>query len=126
MATQKFTCPPQASGQGTFSDDIVGLQLVGGGGFTQANFQFTTSISEKQNRNFDIGSFSDPINLDALDIENLIEAQAILSNNFRVYPNYDLSQVTNFTEYGSLTKRISTSVTRIIIVNDPYSVKFMT
>ena len=114
MATQKFTCPPQASGQGTFSDDIVGLQLVGGGGFTQANFQFTTSISEKQNRNFDIGSFSDPINLDALDIENLIEAQAILSNNFRVYPNYDLSQVTNFTEYGSLTKRISTSVTRII------------
>ncbi len=115
MATQKFTCPPTpASGQGTFSDNIVGLQLIAGGGFTQANFEFTTSISEKQNRNFDIGSFSDPINLDTLNIENLIESQAILSKNFQVYPNYDLSQITNFTEYGSLTKRISTSVTRII------------
>ncbi len=115
MATQKFTCPPTpASGQGTFSDNIVGLQLIAGGGFTQANFEFTTSISEKQNRNFDIGSFSDPINLDSLNIENLIESQAILSKNFQVYPNYDLSQITNFTEYGSLTKRISTSVTRII------------
>ena len=115
MAKQKFTCPPQpASGQGTFSDNLVGLQLLAGGGFTQANFEFTTSISEKQNRNFDIGSFSDPINLDSLNIENLVEAQAILSNNFKVYPNYDLSQVTNFTEYGSLAKRISTSITRVI------------
>jgi len=115
MAKQKFTCPPQtASGQGTFSDNLVGLQLLDGGGFTQANFSFTTSISEKQNRNFDLGSFSNPMNLDSMKIENLIETQSILSNNFKVYPNYDLSQVTNFTEYGSLTKRISTSVTKII------------
>ena len=115
MATQKFTCPPQtASGQGTFSDNIVGLQLVGGGGFTQANFEFTTSISEKQNRNFNIGTFSDPMSLKSMNIENVLEARNILTNNFQVYPNYDLSQVTNFTEYGSLTKRLSTSVTKII------------
>jgi hypothetical protein len=115
MAKTKFTCPPQvASGQGTFSDNLVGLQLIAGGGFTQANFEFSTSISEKQNRKFEIGSFSDPINLESMNIENLIEVQSILSKNFQVYPNYDLSQVTNFTEYGSLSKRISTSVTRII------------
>lgn len=115
MTTQKFTCPPQnASGQGTFSDNIVGLQLVGGGGFTQGNFEFTTSISEKQNRSFNIGTFSDPMSLESMNIESLLEAKSILTNNFQVYPNYDLSQVTNFTEYGSLTKRISTSVTKII------------
>jgi len=115
MANKKFTCPPQpASGQGTFSDNLVGLQLIAGGGFTQGNFEFSTSISEKQNRNFELGSFSEPINLDSLNIESLIESQSILTKNFRVYPNYDLSQVTNFTEYGSLTKRISTSLTKII------------
>ena len=28
MATQKFTCPVPASGEGTFSDGLVGLQPV--------------------------------------------------------------------------------------------------
>ena len=115
MATKKFTCPPQsASGQGTFSDNLVGLQLVAGGGFTQGNFEFTTSISEKQNRTFNIGTFSDPISLESLDIRNLEEARLVLSKNFKVYPNYDLTQVTNFTEYGSLTKRFSVSLTKIL------------
>jgi hypothetical protein len=115
MAVQKFTCPPQpASGQGTFSDNLVGLQLVGGGGFTQGNFEFTTSIAEKQNRTFTIGTFSDPINLDTMNIASVEEARLILAKNFSVYPNYDLSQVTNFTLYGSLSKRLSVSVTKII------------
>lgn len=114
MATQKFTCPVPASGANTFSDNLVGLQLVGGGGFTQANFQFTTSINQKQNRTFTIGTFSDPINLSTMDMESVEQARLLLIKNFRVYPNYDLSQVLNFTQYGSLTKRLSVSVTRII------------
>ena len=32
----------------------------------------------------------------------------------KVYPNFDLSQVTNFKQYGSLVKRLSSSVTKII------------
>jgi len=72
MATNKYKCPPQpASGQGTFSDNLVGFQLVDGGGFTQGNFEFTTSISEKQERTFSIGSFSEPISLDTLNISNV-------------------------------------------------------
>ena len=71
MAINKFTCPPQASGQGSFSDNLVGLQLVDGGGLTQANFAFTTNITEKQDRNFEIGSFSDPISLDTMNISNV-------------------------------------------------------
>jgi hypothetical protein len=115
MAVKKYTCPPQsASGQGTFSDNLVGLQLVDGGGFTQANFEFTTSITEKQNRNFNIGAFSDPISLDSMNIESVTESRVIQSKNFKVYPNFDLSQVTNFTLYGSLVKRISTSISHII------------
>ena len=114
MATNKFTCPPQSSAANQFSNNLVGVQLVTGGGLTQANFNFTTNITEKQNRTFTIGTFSDPINLESINIENNIEAADILANNYRVYPNYDLSQVTNFTQYGSLTKRFSVSITKII------------
>ena len=114
MAINKFTCPPQSSAANQFSNNLVGVQLVTGGGLTQANFNFTTNITEKQNRTFTIGTFSDPINLESINIENNIEAADILANNYRVYPNYDLSQVTNFTQYGSLTKRFSVSITKII------------
>ena len=114
MATTKFTCPPQSSAANSFSNNLVGVQLVTGGGLTQANFEFTTGISEKQNRTFNIGTFSDPINLESINVQNNVEAADILANNYRVFPNYDLSQVTNFTEYGSLVKRMSTSITKII------------
>jgi len=114
MAINKFTCPPQASGQGSFSDNLVGFQLVDGGGFTQGNFEFTSSITEKQDRNFEIGTFSDPMSLDSMNISSVEESKMIIANNFQVYPNYDLSQVTNFTLYGSLVLRVSGSIKKII------------
>ena len=115
MAVIKYTCPPQsATGDGTFSDDLVGFQLVQGGGLTQGNFEFTTSITEKNNRTFNTGNFSEPINLDGLGITSVSQSKVIFENNFKVYPNFDLSQVTNFTQYGSMVKRISTSVETII------------
>lgn len=115
MATKKFTCPPQtASGQGTFSDNLVGFQLVQGGGLTQGNFEFIESVTEKTNRTFSTGNFSDPINLDSLGIETINQSKTIVENNFKVYPNFDLTQVTNFTLYGSMVKRMSSSVTVII------------
>lgn len=110
----KFTCPPQASGQGSFSDNLVGFQLVDGGGFTQGNFQFTSSITEKKDRNFEIGSFSSPMSLESMNIVDIEQSKMIIANNFQVFPNYDLSQVTNFTVYGSLKLRFSNSITRII------------
>jgi len=115
MANKKYTCPPQsATGAGTFSDDLVGLQLVAGGGLTQGNFEFITSANEKSNRNFITGVFSDPINLDSIGITSIEQSKAILENNFKVYPNFDLTQVNNFTLYGSMVKRMSASVTKII------------
>ena len=115
MAVIKYTCPPQsASGAGTFSDDLVGFQLVTGGGLTQGNFEFVTSFNEKSNRTFTTGNFSEPITLDSLGIESSIQSKRIVENNFKVYPNFDLSQITNFSLYGSMVKRISTSVETII------------
>ena len=111
----KFFYPPRpGNGAGTFSDNIVGLQTVEGGGLTQGNFEFTTGVTEKVNRVFNVGAFSEPMSLDMMGIDSLEESRRILATQFRVYPNYDISQVLNFSMYGSLSKRFSVSITRII------------
>lgn len=115
MAIIKYTCPPQSvSGEGTFADDLVGLQLVQGGGLTQGNFTFSTSFTEKSNRDFIVGAFSDPITLETLNITNIEESKAILEKNYQVFPNFDLSDVSNFSMYGSLAKRFEVSINKII------------
>ena len=115
MADNKFRYPPAPpNARGTFSDNLVGLQLVDGGGLTQANFEFTTNVVEKVNRTFDTGVFSNPISLNDLDFNSIEESKIVLAKNFKVYPNYDISQVTNFAMYGSLRKRMSSSVTNIV------------
>lgn len=112
--TKYFYPPRPGSGAGTFSDNIVGLQTVEGGGLTQGNFEFTTGVTEKVNRTFNVGAFSEPISLDMLGIDDLEQSRRILATQFRVYPNYDISQVLNFSMYGSLSKRFSVSITKII------------
>lgn len=115
MAIKKYTCPPQtASGAGTFSDNLVGFQLVQGGGLTQGNFEFTESVTEKSNRNFITGSFSEPMSLDSMGIANVEQSKAIIQNNYKVYPNFDLTEVSNFNLYGSMVKRMETSIQNII------------
>lgn len=111
----KYFYPPRpGSGGGTFSDDIVGLQTVSGGGLTGGNFEFTSNVLERVVRTFSIGSFNEPITLDKLNILNEQQNRVFLSNEVRIYPNYDISQVLNFSLYGSLSKRFSVSVTKII------------
>ena len=113
-STKYFYPPRPGSGASTFSDNIVGLQTVEGGGLTQGNFEFTTGVTEKVNRKFNVGAFSEPMTLDAMNIEDLAESRRIQATQFRVYPNYDVSQVLNFSMYGSLSKRFSVSVLHII------------
>ena len=123
---KKYTCPPQtASGGGTFSDNLVGFQLVQGGGLTQGNFEFTNSITEKTNREFTTGVFSNPINLEDMGMDDVNQGKAIFENNYKVYPNFDLSQITNFTLYGSMVKRISSSIENIIN-NFPAAIESLT
>jgi hypothetical protein len=114
MAVTKYTYPKQTpAGAGTFSNNLVGFQLVQGGGLTQGNFEFTTSVTEKSNRNFGTGVFSNPISLDTLNV-NLAESASIFANTFEVFPNLDLQEVTNFTLYGPLSKRLSASAEHIV------------
>ena len=110
----RFIPNTAAIGSQTPFDNIVGLQTVDGGGLTQGNFTFTTTVSEKVNRNFNIGKFSNPISLEDLDVDSLLQSREIIAKNYRVYPNLDLSEVTNFSLYGSLSKRLSVSVTRVL------------
>jgi hypothetical protein len=111
----KYICPPQSpSGAGTFSDALVGLQTTQGGGLTLANFAFTNKITEKVNRNFDTGVFSDPITLSDLNITSTAQAQKIYDVNFKVYPNFDETNILNFVAYGPLNKRFSSAVINII------------
>ncbi len=113
--TTKYFYPPRpGSGAATFSDNIVGLQTVEGGGLTQGNFEFTTAVVEKVNRRFNVGAFSEPIDLSQLDIDNVFESRRIMATQFRVYPNFDVSQVMNFSLYGSLSKRFQVSIGHII------------
>jgi hypothetical protein len=111
--TKYFYPPRPGNGTDTFSDNIVGLQTVDGGGLTQGNFEFTVSVVEKVNRTFNIGAFDSPVSLEDLGIKNDIQSK-IISQQFRVYPNFDISQVLNFSLYGSLAKRFSVSITKII------------
>ena len=112
--TKYFYPPVPGSGSATFADNIVGLQTVQGGGLTQGNFEFTTGVTEKVNRKFNVGAFSEPMTLDSMNIEDLAESRRIMATQFRVYPNYDVSQVLNFSMYGALSKRFSVSVLHII------------
>ena len=111
--TKYFYPPRPASGAGTFSDNIVGLQVVDGGGLTQGNFEFTTGVVDKVNRTFGVGAFANPVSLEDMDVNNLLQ-NTLIQSQYRVYPNYDISQVLNFSLYGSLAKRFSVSITKII------------
>lgn len=117
MATSrtKYFYPPRpGNGEGTFSDNIVGLQTVNGGGLTLGVFDFNDIVTEKVNRKFNVGAFSEPLSLDDLGLEDVLQSRAIQATQFRVYPNYDVSQVLNFSLYGSLAERFRVSVTRIV------------
>jgi hypothetical protein len=110
----KFVPNTAASGAGTPFDNIVGLQTVQGGGLTQGNFEFTYGLSEKTNRTFNIGVFQAPVSLEDLDLDSINESRELLAKEYRVYPNFDLSNVTSFTIFGSLQKRFEVSIQRIL------------
>jgi hypothetical protein len=101
------------SGIGVF-DNLVGYQLVQGGGLTYGNFQFTPSITEKTSPSFYTNLFDKPINLLDLGISDISNVRESIANELNVVPNYDISQVFNFSLYGSLSKRFSVSITKII------------
>jgi hypothetical protein len=111
----KYACPPQsASGDGSFANNLVGFQLVQGGGLTNSNFEFSQGVVARVVRNYEAGVFSEPISLKDLQISNLEKSESIFNKNFRLYPNFDKTNILNFTNYGSLTKRLEDAALGII------------
>ena len=109
----KIVVPNTGAGFISPNEDLVGFQTTQGGGLTNTNFVWNYGVVEKIDKDYQSGVFSNPITLDDLNV-NLEEAKKALSVELKVYPAYDLTEVTNFTLYGSLTKRFSTSITQII------------
>jgi len=95
------------------NEDLVGFQTTQGGGLTNTNFIWNYGAVEKIDKDYQSGVFSNPITLNDLNV-NILEAKEALSKDLKVYPSYDLTEVTNFTLYGSLTKRFSASIAQII------------
>lgn len=105
-----YKCPPQSK---NFSDNLVGLQLTDGGGLTLGTFEFSTSVTEKVNRSFETGNFSTLFNNDSLNLNPELAA-SVFNNNFRLYPNFDETDLSNFVSYGSLSKRLEVAVNNIL------------
>ena len=110
----RIVIPNTGAGFSNPTEDLVGFQSVRGGGLTNTNFRFDTGVVEKINKDYQTGVFSDPITLDTIGVDNVEEARQALSKEIKVYPNFDLTEVTNFTLYGSLTKRLEVSLNQII------------
>jgi hypothetical protein len=109
----KIVIPNPGAGFLDPNEELVGFQTTKGGGLTNTNFIWDYGVTEKIDTDYPDGVFSDSITLDTLNVD-LEQARAALAIDLKVYPSYDLTDVTNFTLYGSLTKRLSTSVRHII------------
>ena len=117
MASNRFRYPP-APGHGgdTFSDNLVGNQFTNGSSqMTMGNFSISNDISRPNPiATQSLGSFTAPITLEDLDINNLALAKTLSSNNLEVFVNNDTSDITSFVLYGSLNKRLNVAIENII------------
>jgi hypothetical protein len=109
----KIVIPNIGAGFTDPNEDLVGFQTTKGGGLTNTNFTWDVGVVEKITKKYQSGVFSDAITLDSLGVD-VESSKLALSKDLKVYPNYDLTEVTNFTLYGSLVKRLETSVKQII------------
>ena len=109
------------SGLDGFSDKLVGNQFTDGTSqFTLGNFGISKSITDKEDQDFSLGNFSAPITLDTLssgkDEADNRDAVAIIKRNSsnKAVINFDVSDVTTFTQYGSLNERFKVAVKNIL------------
>ena len=99
-----------------FDPYLVGLQFTSEGGtplFTIGNFQITTNLTPPPKRNFQLGSFSDPLTIENLG-STLEEATQLVNDNLSIYLNLNTENLLNFTLFGSFVKFIDVSLNQII------------
>jgi uncharacterized delta-60 repeat protein len=106
-----------------YNPDLVGLQLTSDGGtplFTMGNFNITTNLDPKLNKNFITSQFSNFVSLENLDL-TVEQTQVLLQNNAEVFLNLDRSKLSYYATFGSMTEFIRVSLENIII-NWPASI----
>jgi hypothetical protein len=106
-----------------FNPDLVGLQLTSEGGtplFTMGNFNITTNLEPKTDKNFITKQFSEFITLEELNL-SVSQTETLLENNTKVFLNLDKTKLSYYATFGSLTDFIRVSLENIII-NWPASI----
>ena len=99
-----------------FSDDLVGVQLASNGGtplFTMGNFNITTNLEPKTNKNFITNNFSNFTSLNDLDL-TLAKTKELLTNNAGVNLNLDRTQLKYYSLFGALSEFVRVSLEQII------------
>lgn len=101
--------------EGDFAPNLVGFQFTDGASlFTFGNFQITTNIDSKLNKNFVLGGqWSDYYSLDNL---NLTESasQILLSNDINVKLNFNPNDISRYVYFGSFYEFTRVTIEQII------------
>ena len=113
---KKFYYPPSpGNGRGTFSDNLVGMQITDGSPqMTLGSFSISDSSASKRNISFNLGGFSGPITLEQLDAGDTNLSRQALNYSLLVDFNYDYSDISNLVLYGSLKERLRIAAQQIV------------
>ena len=115
MAKKFYYPPAPGNGKGTFSDNLVGMQITEGSPqMTLGNFSISDSSESKRNISFDLGGFSGPITLEQLDAGDTNLSRQALNYSLLVDFNYDYSDISNLVLYGSLKERLRVAAQQIV------------
>jgi len=96
-----------------FSPNLVGLQITNGSSlFTFGNFEITSNLEERFVKNYTLGSFSNPITVETINLES--NSENIESNNIKIFLNYDRKNLKNYAYFGSLKEFIRVEIEDII------------
>jgi hypothetical protein len=101
--------------EGDFSPNLVGLQFTDGASlFTFGNFQITTNLNGKLNKNFALGGqWSEYYDLDNLKLTEK-ESEILTSNEIFIRLNFDPKKIDRYVYFGSFHEYVRVTLEQII------------
>jgi hypothetical protein len=100
--------------EGDFAPNLVGFQATKAPLYTLGNFEVTTNLESKLNKDFNLGGeWSDYYSLDNLNLSQE-ESKLLESNQFFIDLNYDSSKIDRYVHYGSLSEFLRVNIEEVI------------
>ena len=101
--------------EGDFAPNLVGLQFTDGVSlFTFGNFQITTNLDRKLNKNFALGGeWSDYYNLENLNLTPN-QSETLMSNDIFVRLNFDINKLDRYVYFGSFYEFARVTIEQVI------------